>query len=436
MSGDLLRSATGKAARRLVWFLVLLYFFAVLDRVNVGVAGLTMRRDLGLSAHAFGFGAGIFFLGYLILEIPSNLMLERFGARVWLARIVVTWGLVSMATALAVGPRSFAGLRVLLGVAEAGFFPGILFYITVWFPAAQRARINALFFLGVPLSNAVAAALSSLLLGLDGALGLAGWQWLFILEGAPPVLLGFLVLRLLPSRPAHAAWLTTGERDALGAALAQEQRDMAGRMTLREALLNPAMWLLGAAYFGINVSLTALGLWLPQVVASVGRFTPLRAGLVSAGVLLPGALAMFLWSRHSDRTRERVMHATFAALAGGAGWLLYAVAAGPAARLGLLAVAAAGTYAAVSVFWTYPAALLSGRAAAGGIALIGSIGNLGGFVGPWAIGALRDRTGSFAAGFVLVGLMMAAAACMLWRLGRGVFGAAPAIAAPAGAPHG
>ncbi len=205
MTDTALASATSKAARRLVWFLVALYFFAVLDRVNVGVAGITMRRDLGLSAADFGFGAGIFFLGYLIFEVPSNLLLERFGARVWLARIVVTWGLASMATALAAGPLSFTGYRLLLGVAEAGFFPGVLFYLTLWFPARQRARVNALFFLGVPLSNAIAAAFSSVLLTLDGTLGLAGWQWLFIVEGAPPVFLGLLVLRLLPSRPADAA---------------------------------------------------------------------------------------------------------------------------------------------------------------------------------------------------------------------------------------
>ena len=414
-----LASAIAKATRRLVWFLVVLYFFAVLDRVNVGVAGITMRRDLGLTAGDFGFGAGIFFLGYLIFEVPSNLALERFGARVWLARIVVTWGLASMATALAVGPSSFTGFRFLLGVAEAGFFPGVLFYLTLWFPARQRARVNALFFLGVPLSNAMAAALSSVLLTLNGTLGLAGWQWLFIVEGAPPVLLGLLALRLLPSRPSDAAWLTPSECQALNAKLEQERG--ARGMTVRDTLRSPIIWVLGCAYFGVNVSLTTLGLWLPQVVGSLGKFTPLEAGLVSAGVLLPGALAMFLWSRHSDRVGERVAHTIAAALLAAAGWALYAASNSPAVSIALLTLASAGTYASVSVFWTYPAALLSGRAAAGGIALIGAIGNLGGFVGPWVIGDLHDRTGGFSAGFLFVALTLLLTAGIAWRVGRRVF---------------
>jgi len=416
---DALASAIAKATRRLVWFLVVLYFFAVLDRVNVGVAGITMRRDLGLTAGDFGFGAGIFFLGYLIFEVPSNLALERFGARVWLARIVVTWGLASMATALAVGPSSFTGFRFLLGVAEAGFFPGVLFYLTLWFPARQRARVNALFFLGVPLSNAMAAALSSVLLTLNGTLGLAGWQWLFIVEGAPPVLLGLLALRLLPSRPSDAAWLTPSECQALNAKLEQERG--ARGMTVRDTLRSPIIWVLGCAYFGVNVSLTTLGLWLPQVVGSLGKFTPLEAGLVSAGVLLPGALAMFLWSRHSDRVGERVAHTIAAALLAAAGWALYAASNSPAVSIALLTLASAGTYASVSVFWTYPAALLSGRAAAGGIALIGAIGNLGGFVGPWVIGDLHDRTGGFSAGFLFVALTLLLTAGIAWRVGRRVF---------------
>ncbi len=425
MSDTALASATSKAARRLVWFLVALYFFAVLDRVNVGVAGITMRRDLGLSAADFGFGAGIFFLGYLIFEVPSNLLLERFGARIWLARIVVTWGLASMATALAIGPLSFTGYRLLLGVAEAGFFPGVLFYLTLWFPVRQRARVNALFFLGVPLSNAVAAALSSVLLTLNGTLGLAGWQWLFIVEGAPPVFLGLLALRLLPSRPGDAAWLTAPERAALSGELMRERRAGTTGPTLRQTLLSPVIWLLGCAYFGVNVSLTALGLWLPQVVGSLGRFTPLEAGMVAAGVLLPGALVMFLWSRHSDRVEERVLHTVVASLLAAAGWALCAGVTNSVASIALLTLASAGTYAAVSVFWTFPAALLSGRTAAGGIALIGAVGNLGGFVGPWVIGNLRDRTGGFGAGFLVVAATMLVTASIVWRVGRRVFPASP-----------
>jgi len=410
-----------RAARRLVWVLVLLYFFAVLDRVNVGIAGLTMRRDLGLSAGAFGFGAGAFFLGYVLFEVPSNLLLERFGARAWLARIVVSWGLAAMAVALARGAASFVALRILLGIAEAGFFPGVIFYLTLWFPRSMRARITALFLLGVPLSNALAAALSSLLLGLGGTWGLAGWQWLFVLEGAPPVLLGLLVLALLPDRLVTARWLTPGQAQAIEAALTAERP---GReLSVRDALLGPMVWGLGVAYFGINVALTALGFWLPQVVHAIGPMSVLAAGLISAAVLLPGALAMVLWSRRSDRRGERVIHVSAAAFVAATGWAFCALSTNPVLSIALLTLASAGTYATLAIFWTYPAALLSGRAAAGGIALIGAVGNLGGFAGPWAIGQLRQASGGFASSFVLVGACLLLTAAIAWTSGQRIFAA-------------
>lgn len=421
-----LQAAIRKAEARLVWFLMLLYFCAVLDRVNVGVAGVTMRADLHLSAANFGFGAGVFFLGYVIFEVPSNLLLARFGARLWLARIAVTWGLAAMAVAAATGAASFGALRFLLGIAEAGFFPGVIFALTLWFPARERARINAIFLLGVPLSNAAAAALSSILLRLDGALGLAGWQWLFILEGMPPVVLGVLSLRVLADGPARVAWLSEPERQALTAALDTDRGRHGTHTRVAAAFRHPVVWLLGLAYFGINISLASLGMWLPQLVHALGRLSPIESGLVAAIVLLPGALVMFLWSRHSDARGERVGHLVTAALLAGFGWALSAVLPGATGAIGALAVAAAGTYAALSLFWTLPAALLSGPAAAAGIALIGTIGNLGGFFGPWAIGLLRDRTGGFAGGFLFVAVGLLVAAAISGSSGRRIFAAAGA----------
>jgi MFS family permease len=413
---DKLHIAVRKASRRLVWFLMLLYFFAVLDRVNVGIAGLTMRTDLKLSAAAFGLGAGVFFLGYLVFEIPSNLLLSRFGPRLWLSRIAITWGLAAMAVALAWNDVSFIALRFLLGLAEAGFFPGVVFTLALWFPARHRARINARFLLAVPLSNALAAALSSPILAMQGTLGLAGWQWLFILEGAPTVMLGGLALFVLADGPASVRWLHADEKRALASVLASETP--AAPTPLRAALLSPLIWLLGLAYFGVNMSLTALGMWLPQVVHAIGNFSPIGSGVLSSAILLPGALAMVLWSRHSDLTGERIRHVVIAATIAGAGWLVSAFALTPASAFAALALAAAGTYMTLSVFWTLPVAFMAGRAGAAAIALIGSIGGLGGFAGPWAIGWLRDSTGNFSAAFALLAVAMLLTAAIAWQFGR------------------
>jgi MFS family permease len=413
---DLLQTAVRKASRRLVWFLMLLYFFAVLDRVNVGIAAITMRADLHLSAAAFGLGAGVFFLGYLVFEIPSNLLLTRFGARLWLSRIAITWGLAAMAVALAWDDVSFIVLRFLLGLAEAGFFPGVVFTLALWFPVRHRARITAHFLIAVPLSNALAAALSSPILALQGTLGLAGWQWLFILEGAPTVMLGVLALFVLADGPSYVRWLHPDEKRALAAALASQAPTAAA--SVRAALLSPLVWLLGLAYFGVNISLTALGMWLPQLVHGLGHFSAIGSGLLSSGILLPGALAMVLWSRHSDISGERARHVIVAAILAATGWVVSAFAATPAVAFAALALAAAGTYMTLSLFWTLPMAFLSGRAGAAGIALIGSVGGVGGFLGPWAIGALRDATGDFSAAFALLAAAMLVTAAIAWRFGR------------------
>ena len=414
-----LGAAVRKAERRVVWLLATLYFFAVLDRVNVGVAGLTMRADLQLSAAAFGFGAGVFFIGYLLLEIPSNLMLVRFGARAWIARLAITWGLAAVTLALARDAASFAALRFLLGAAEAGLIPGVMFLLGLWFPARFRARINALFLLGLPLGTALSTALSSSLLALNGQFGLSGWQWVFVLEGLPPVLLGCTVLLVLADRPASASWLHPDEKRALAVALAAEPKVRKSAATLGGALWDPVAWRLGAIYFGINASLAALGLWLPQVVQAFGVTSAIGSGLLACVLILPGALAMLLWSRRSDVRGDRVGYLCRAATTACIGWVLAAAIPIPGVALPSLALAGAGSYAALSVFWTLPAACLPDQASATGIALIGMVGSTGAFVAVWALGLLRDATGGFGAGFLLVATILLASSALAgwWRPG-------------------
>lgn len=399
-----------KAARRLLPFLGLLYVVSFLDRVNVGYAALTMNADLGLSASAFGAGAGIFFLGYFLFEIPSNLILQRVGARTWIARILVTWGIVSAGMAAVQGPTSFYLARFLLGIAEAGFFPGIILYLTYWFPADTRARIIGWFMLAIPVSNVIGAPLSTALL--DRPLfGLTGWQTMFVLEGLPAIILGFVVLAWLPDRPAQATWLTPAEREALEALVA---RQAPSPTRLRDALASGRVWVLALTYFGLVIGLYGLGFWAPQIIRSLGTLSNAEIGMLSAIPYLVAGVAMVFWGRHSDATRERVWHVCLPAWLGAAGFLASGLVTNPVAALLALTAGAIGIYAALPVFWTFPTALLGGTAAAGGIALVNSLGNLGGYLGPFAVGWLRDTTGSYAAGlYVLAASMALAGACVL-----------------------
>ena len=403
-----------RIAWRIIPFMGLLYVVNFLDRVNVGFAALTMNHDLGLGAEAFGVGAGIFFLGYFFFEVPSNVILEKVGARLWMFRIMFTWGLVSMAMAFAQGPWSFYGLRFLLGVAEAGFFPGMMLYLTYWFPPSQRAIYNSLFFAAIPLSSALGSPLSGYILGFDGFQGLHGWQWLFLLEGLPSCVLAFAVLFVLPDKPARAKFLTDAEKQFVATTLAREATPPA---SLWAGLSDRRVWILAVTDIGIIIALYGLGLWLPQIVKAMG-FSNLETGFVVALPYVASTIAMILWARSSDTLRERVWHVAIPALfasasliaAGFLGANLWAILA--------LTGASIGIYAALVTYWTLPPSFLGGTAAAGGIAFINSVGNLGGFFGPTLMGWLKQSTGGYAAGmFVLAGFLIVPAVVVV-LLGR------------------
>jgi ACS family tartrate transporter-like MFS transporter len=412
------RRVVRRAARRLLPLLVLLYLVNYLDRVNVGFAALTMNADLGLSSAAYGLGAGLFFIGYFFFEVPSNVVLHKVGARLWIARIMITWGLVASATAFVQGELSFYVVRVLLGVAEAGFFPGVLLYLTYWFPRAERARIVALTFLAVPLASVIGSPLSTVLIQHgEGLLGFdAGWRFMFFVEGLPALALGVAVLFMLPDRPTTARWLTPAEATALEQHLAAEDSREVGReVPTREALTDPRVLALSVVYFGIVFGLYVLAFFLPQVVQGFEEdfgttFSLLQVGLVTAVPYVFAAAAMVLWARHSDRTGERAGHVAVPAAVGAVAVAAALYMDSPLAVMVCITICAMGVYAAIPVFWQLPTRLLSGVGAAAGIALINSFGNLSGFLGPYLTGWLEDLTGSFRAGlWVVAGLMVVAA---------------------------
>ena len=390
-----------KVRRRLVPFLILCYFVAYLDRVNVGFAALTMNKDLGLSASAYGFAAGIFFLAYFLFEVPSNLFLARVGARKWIARIMFTWGVISGATAFVGGETGFTVIRVLLGIAEAGFFPGIIFYLTLWFPAVYRARIIGSFMAAIPLSTVIGAPLSGLLLGLDGAMGMKGWQWLFILEALPALVLSFVVFYYLTDRPADAAWLEADERAWLEGRLEEEhtKRVAVRHYSVVQALINPKVLALSAVYFGAVATNYGLSFFLPQIVKAFGG-SNLRTGFVTSLPYAVGLIGMLWWGHHSDRTGERRYHLAFSLLVASTGIAVSTLLPDPVMKMTALSIAGFGIFSGLPLFWTLPTAFLSGRASAGAIALINSIGNLAGFAAPFAVGWIKDATGSYTGGLL------------------------------------
>ncbi len=406
--------AVARARRRLVPFLFVCYVVAYLDRVNMGFAAKRLQQDLGLSESQYGLAAGLFFVGYLLLEVPSNLMLERIGARMWIARIMVVWGFVSMAMTFATGPASLYGLRVLLGAAEAGFFPGVILYLTYWFPARERAKTVALFMLAAPISVAIGAPLSAPLLSLDGALGLRGWQWLFLIEGLPAVLLGVVTWFWLTDRPEHASWLPEDEKSALLEELrAERARREAGsvRAPLR-AVLSGRVLVLCLVFFMNTMATYGIFLWLPRIIEDASGAKGMRLALLTAAPLLIALFGMVAIGSHSDRTGERKWHVVGCALAGAAGLVLAAVSQDQLVTLMLAFVLCqVGQRSVAAVFWAIPPALLGGTAAAAGIAFINSVGNLGGAIGPYVMGELKQATDGFGAGLLVLaaGLSLLAA---------------------------
>jgi MFS transporter, ACS family, tartrate transporter len=421
VSSSLEVATVRKVTRRLVPFLFVLYVVCFLDRVNVGFAALQMNRDLGLSATAYGLGAGILFIGYALFEVPSNIILARVGARRWIARIAITWGLLSSAMMFVTGPYSFYAIRFLLGVAEAGFFPGIIFYLGNWFPARERARAISWFMTAIPISAVVGGPLSGALLGLNGRLGLAGWQWLFLVEGLPSVMLGVAVLWFLTDRPSQATWLTAEERVWLDTHLIAEraQRQAHHGISLRRVFTHRTVWELGIIYALASAGTYGLSLWLPQIIKSMSESSgDFAVGVMSAGPNLVAAIAMVLIGRHSDRTGERCMHVAACCAVAGLGFVMSAYLTSPWMALVGLSIAAIGVNGRYGPFWALPSLFLTDEAAAGGIALINSLGAVAGFVAPYTIGIVRDVTGSFRGGLLFLALLLFAGAYMAIGLSR------------------
>ncbi|HYB89631.1 MAG TPA: MFS transporter [Candidatus Binataceae bacterium] len=410
-------SALATVRRNLLPFLFVLYIVAYLDRINVGFASLQMNRALGLSDAVFGFGAGLFFIGYFLFEIPSNLVLKRVGARRWIARIMVSWGLVAIAMMFVRGARSFYAMRFLLGIAEAGFFPGVIFYLTRWFPAREQARAIALFMTATAIAGVIAGPVSGALLTMHGTLGLAGWQWLFMMEGLPALGLGIIVALRLPDDPAQARWLSADERRALANLLSRENdaSRRAKKLDLGEGLAHGRVWLLALIYFGLIAGNYGVILWLPQIVAGFRARSDFAIGMISTAPFIIGALAMVQVGRLSDRRGERRWHLAGSIFAGAAGLIAAAAARNPAFEFAAICLAAAGIFSALGPFWAIPPAFLEGTAAAGGIALINSLGNLGGFVGPYVVGIVRQATGGFAGGLAVLAFSLVCSAALATR---------------------
>jgi len=425
---DIESSTTSKVTRRFVAFLVLCYFVAYLDRVNVGFAKLTMDSDLGISDTAFGFGAGVFFFAYFLFEVPSNMLLDKLGARLWIARIMFTWGLISGAMAFIPQIATFTGLgnvytfyllRVLLGFAEAGFFPGIIFFLTLWFPSSYRARIIGYFMAAIPLSSALGSPVSASLLGLHGFAGLAGWQWLYVLEAVPSLILAFVVYGYLTDRPNEATWLSADERNWLVQRLAAEDRGRAhvSPASAWASLYDPRVLLLSLVYFGDVACLYAVSFWLPSIVKGFGVSNWVN-GWITAIPYVAGFVGMIWLGRSSDARMERVRHlvATLAMAAIGVGASGFLD--NPYLKMLALSFGAIGVFGSLPLFWTLPTAILGAGTAAAGIAAINSIGNLSGYFGPFAMGYIKDATGSFAWGLALVAALALVALVITLALGH------------------
>ena len=399
-------SAVSKVSRRLIPYLFFCYILNYLDRFNISFAALEMKQSLGFSDAVYGLGAGMFFVGYVFFEIPSNLILQKVGARIWIARIMVTWGIVSCCMLLVTSSTQFYILRFLLGAAEAGFFPGILFYLAHWIPSKERAGVFALFLTSTSLAGVVGAPLSASLLKLEGVFGWHGWQWLFLVEGLPSILLGLFTFFFLEDSPEKAAWLTKRERSALSKKLLSEKRVIEKRhnYSLAQALTHKKVWQLSLLYFSTIISFYGVSFWLPQIVKNFSGLGNNTVVLLSALPYLAASICMVYVARHSDKTGERRKHVFICAWAAAFALVLGAAfqAGHPVLAFLCLCVTASGIWSTLGPFWSMPGTFLSGTAAAGGLALINSMGNVGGFVGPVLVGWVKERTHHFESGMLVL----------------------------------
>ncbi len=415
-----------KVAFRLIPFLAVAYLLNYLDRTNIAFAKLTMSKEIGLSETAYGLASGLFFVGYVFLEVPSNLALNRFGARRWIARIMVTWGIVAIGIAFVNSETSLYVARTLLGVAEAGFFPGVMLYLTWWFPRSVRVRLIGLFMIALPVSSALGSPLSGAIIQyLHGFFGLSGWRAMFLIEGVPTVLLGIAAWFWLTDRPRDARWLAADEREWLDATIAAEHAATAegGHTSVRESLRDARVWALGLVYFGLGYGLFALSFFLPTIVVGFAKtfhtsFSTFQTGLIVAVPFAIGTVALVLWSRHSDRTGERVWHVVLPALLAAVTVPVALYMRSPTAAIAVISVTAIGIYAAFPVFWYLPSTFLTGAAAATGIAVVNTMGAVAGFAAPYLTGWLLDLTGSSKAGLWVVGVVMFVSAVVLLQFRR------------------
>ena len=406
------RSAIRKIYLRLLPIAILTYLLAYIDRINVGFAALTMRADLHMNATEFGFASGIFFWGYFIFEVPSNIIMEKVGARLWIARIMITWGLLAAATALVTGTTSFAVLRFLLGLAEAGFLPGLILFFTYWLPSYHHARVVSGFLVGLPLAVAIGSPVSTALLSLDGWLGLHGWQHMYLFEGLPTVVIGILVLFMLTDKPEQARFLTQPEKDWISQTLARERvaKEAKGRLSLWQAMMDRRVLLLSLNYFGVITASLGMLIFIPQIIKSLGVTSNMTVGWLTMIPYGIAAVVEIAWGAVSDRMNERRWNLFLACMLSAVGLMIAGLTMGTWWAMVGMTLAACGFYGSKGPFWAMPGMFLTGPAAAAGIAWINSIGNLGGFFGPWYVGWMRDLTGSYTGGLyglALVGLLAA-----------------------------
>ena len=403
------KALISKITWRLVPLLFVCYIVAYIDRINIGFAKLQLQEVLGVDEKIFGsvygLGAGLFFIGYFLFEVPSNLILQRVGARLWIARIMIVWGLVTMTTMFIGSTTSFYFIRFLLGAAEAGFYPGVILYLTYWFPARERARTIALFATGGVIAGIIGSPLSGAILNLHSKAGLEGWQWLFLLEGIPAILLGLVVLFILPNRPGETKWMTDSEKEWIQCRLEQEAKQSEGHAHFRlsDALSSRRIWLLCLIYFLLNVGGYGFEMWLPSIIKEFSGMSYTMVGFINTIPYIGAVIVMLITGYHSDRTGERRWHVAVAAIISAVGFAFSAYLKNPYLAMVALTVAFVGLKSTVGPFWALGTTFVGGTAAAGGIALINSVGNLGGFVGPTFVGILTDKTGSIGSSLWFLG---------------------------------